>query len=109
MRRYVIQTAYADGSDRIPKGAIDWTRFKKNPVVLFNHDWSSPPVGLLTEINEKLVSGLPRMHMLTEDSKSCYRLLRTHKVALYPGGEAVRDEHGKITSFKLYEVSICAK
>lgn len=64
----------------IPNEVIDFSRYNPNPVILKNHKWDEPPLGLMTDIkfeNGKW-SGVPVFHKLTKDSQEY--------AAMYEGG-----------------------
>lgn len=55
----------------IPNETIDFSRFTGNPVILKQHRWEEPPLGLMTDIkleNGKW-TGIPVFHKITDDSK----------------------------------------
>lgn len=54
----------------IPNNVINFDRYRKNPVILKQHNWNEPPIGLMTDIRfEKgQWTGIPVFHRLTQDS-----------------------------------------
>src|ERR1700748_767518 len=60
-----------DQGFRIPNDVLDFGRYKKNPIVLLQHNWESLPLGQMTEIdfNDGEWTGIPVFHRLTEESR----------------------------------------
>lgn len=56
-----------------PNEAVDFSRYKYNPVILRNHDWQSVSIGLMTDIHfdkdDQSWKGLPDFHGLNDESK----------------------------------------
>lgn len=125
-----------DKGSIIPNNVIRWDRFKKNPIVLKNHDWNSDPIGFWTSIQNDQgmavnqdgdLSGIPVLHEITDVAKTTKALYESGNlkgasiggIAIYkadPTGR--RDEKGnplpyfnaqglmECTEFDLYEISI---
>ena len=70
-KRIVFSTATPnDQGGIITNDSIDFKRYKTNPVVLCQHDWSAPPLGLMTDIKEidGKLTGVPVFHRLSAES-----------------------------------------
>lgn len=96
-------------TNEVPGLVFDFSRYHKNPVLLKEHDWASNPIGFFKDIkfDGKEWSGRPTFHGLTPNSLGIIEAL-SNKVQFkaYPGGECERDKDGKVTRFKIYEISI---
>lgn len=73
-KRIVFTTeAPNDQGGVIPNNTLDFSRYNLNPVVLCQHVWGDPPIGLMTDIKYDSAagewSGLPVFHGITKDSK----------------------------------------
>jgi hypothetical protein len=114
----------------IPNDVIDFSRFNTNPVILCQHAWEAPPIGLMTDVQMQggKWTGIPVFHGLTEESKQYKALYEANEGwirACSIGGEAIwkstkrNGSYGEITDytidedgnricekFNLYEVSI---
>jgi len=84
----------SDGDVVLPNG-LDFSRYTKNPVVLFNHDLSQP-IGFAEEIkvNDNNVIAKTRFGS-TEEAQKIYqlvkdRVLRTHSIGFIPLEAEVR-------------------
>lgn len=120
-KRIVFSTASPnDQGGIIPNECIDFKRFKKNPVVLCQHDWNAPPLGKMVDIkleNGKY-TGLPVFHRLTPESTVYADLYEAGYInACSIGGEAewktngagqtvLKDGFRQCEKFNLYEISI---
>jgi hypothetical protein len=122
-KRIVFSTVTPnDQGGVIPNSTIDFTsRFNANPVVLCQHDWNAPPLGLMTDIKEENgeLSGIPVFNKITEDSKTYAALYEGGWIkACSIGGEAewktnnagqpvlTKEGHRQCEKFVLYEISI---
>lgn len=121
-KRIVFSTATPnDQGGIIPNGVIDFSRFKSNPVILCQHRWEEPPLGLMTDIRLEgdKWTGIPVFNKITEESKKYAALYEGGWIkACSIGGEAawktnaagqyVMDKNGfrQCVSFMLYEISI---
>lgn len=104
----------------IPNDSIDFKRFHANPVVLCQHDWYSPPLGLMTDIkmeNGKW-TGIPVFHGITKESKEYKDMYDGGWLkACSIGGDAewktnaagqpiLKDGFRQCERFNLYEISM---
>ena len=113
-KRLVFTTATPnDQGGIIPNEVIDFSRYKSNPVVLCQHDWNAPPIGMMTDIKEKdgKYSGIPVFHRLTKDSVEYADMydagfLKSCSI----GGEAIwkNDSAGR-TYFDAQGMKVCEK
>lgn len=105
----------------IPNEVIDFSRFKANPVVLCQHQWNDPPLGLMTDIKLEggKYSGIPIFHGETKESleyQAMYNkgFLRACSIGgeaewkTNTAGQAVLDKNGnrQCEKFMLYEISL---
>lgn len=103
----------------IPNSAIDYSRYKLNPVILRNHNWEDYAIGYMTKINPNDCSAEPVFHNITDDSKICSKMyeegyLRTASiggVAYWKAdqfGNVLTDKDGnkQCERFLLYEISL---
>lgn len=104
----------------ITNDVIEFKRFKKNPVVLCQHDWNAPPLGKMTDIKiiDGKLTGIPVFHRLTPESMVYADLYEAGFIkACSIGGEAewktnaagqvdLKNGFRQCTRFNLYEVSI---
>jgi|GEM_PF-1332447 hypothetical protein len=120
-----------DQGFRIPNDVLDFGRYKKNPIVLLQHNWESLPLGQMTEIdfNDGEWTGIPVFHRLTEESriaddlwqagvlKACSiggfkELKTTGKMTRDKDGNPTpeiwidKDGLGEATHFEIYEISM---
>lgn len=120
-----------DQGFRIPNDVLDFGRYKKNPVVLLQHNWESLPLGQMTDIdfNDGEWSGVPIFHRLTEESRIADDLwqagvLKACSIGgfkeLKTTGKMTRDKDGsptpeiwtdkdglaEATNFEIYEISM---
>lgn len=120
-----------DQGFRIPNDVLDFGRYKKNPIVLLQHNWESLPLGQMTDIdfNDGEWTGLPVFHRLTEESriaddlwqagvlKACSiggfkELKTTGRTTRDKDGNAIpeiwldKDGLGEATHFEIYEISM---
>lgn len=121
-KRIVFSTASPnDQGGVIPNNSIDFARFKKNPVVLCQHDWNAPPLGKMTDIREEngQWTGVPVFHRITDSSREYADMYEAgHIQACSIGGEAEwkTNNAGQVSydkggnriceRFNLYEISI---
>jgi hypothetical protein len=124
-KRIVVTTATPnDQGGVIPDEALDFSRFKLNPVVLCQHIWGAPPIGMWSDwkLNAPGYPGwsmVPEFHGLEETSKLYGAMYEGGWIrACSIGGEAewktntagqlVYDANGNkiCEKFVLYEVSI---
>lgn len=116
----------------IPDDVINFDRYRKNPVILKQHNWNEPPIGLMSDIryDEGLGwTGIPNFHRLTQDSreyadmweagylKACSiggykelettgRMLKDKDGKQYPEPKLDADGLGRAKLFDLYEISM---
>lgn len=120
-----------DQGFRIPNDVLDFGRYKKNPVVLLQHNWESLPLGQMTDIDydNGEWTGVPVFHRLTEESRIADDLwqadiLKACSIGgfkeLKTTGRMTRDKDGnqtpeiwtdadglaEATSFEIYEISM---
>lgn len=95
-----------DGESIDPKG-WDFSHFMKNPVLLWGHDYTSPPIGVVRELKEQdgkiIASGVFARTQFAQEVRSLYDdgILRTVSVGFIP-----KDRDGKnITAAELLELS----
>lgn len=132
-QRIVFSTATPnDQGFRIPNNTISFSRYKKNPVILKQHDWGAPPLGLMTDIRQDAQgnwTGIPVFHGITQDSReyaqmweqgfltACSiggykelettgRMIQDKEGNKYPEPKLDKDGIATCTSFELYEVSM---
>ena len=82
----------------IPNDSIDFSRFLKNPVVLKQHNWEEPPLGLMTDVRFEQGgwTGAPIFHGFTTDSKEYGQMYNKGFMrACSIGGEAIWRTTGK--------------
>lgn len=117
----------------IPNQVIDFGRYKRNPVILKQHNWDLPPIGLMTDIQFDAVqgqwTGVPTFHRLTQDSREYADMweagfLKACSIGGYKElettGRTIKDKEGKsypepklnaeglatASLFDLYEISM---
>ena len=80
--RFTNSTPNDQGSI-VPNEAIDFTRYKFNPVILRDHNWTDVAIGMMEDIHLEDGSwkGLPNFHGLNDESKLAK--------AMYEGGDLV--------------------
>ena len=80
--RFTNSTPNDQGSI-VPNEAIDFTRYKFNPVILRDHNWTDVAIGMMEDIHLEDGSwkGLPNFHGLNDESKLAK--------AMYEGGYLV--------------------
>lgn len=131
-KRIVFSTATPNNQGGvIPNDVLDFSRFKKNPIVLSQHDWEADPIGLWTDIRFEggEWSGVPEFHGLTDASRTKRELFEggwlkgasiggettwalTGRKVVNEDGIAVpeykKDDKGNriCTKFTVYEISI---
>lgn len=131
-QRIVFSTNTAnDQGFIIPNNVINFDRYRKNPVILKQHNWNEPPIGLMTDIRFQngQWTGIPMFHRLTQDSReyadmwdagfltACSiggykelettgKLLRDKDGKQVPEIKLDADGNGKATVFDLYEISM---
>lgn len=124
-KRITFTTATAnDQGGVIPDDSLDFARFDLNPVVLCQHVWGAPPIGLMTDYKYNVPgypgwSGVPAFHGITKDSEEYKKMYDGGWIrACSIGGEAewktnnagqlVYDANGNkiCEKFILYEISI---
>lgn len=98
IRHHVDET----GKDDFPIEALDFKRYRKNPVILHQHDWAGPPIGYFKDLDEKDFSGVPVFHRKDPVSESYVEnMLAGVMVEYYPGGFWNKNR----TRFEVMEVS----
>jgi hypothetical protein len=121
-KRIVFSTGTPnDQGGVIPNEAIDFSRYKANPVVLCQHQWNDPPLGIMTDIKLEggKWTGIPVFHGLTKESAEYAAMYDSgHLRACSIGGEAewkqnasgqpelTKDGLRQCENFKLYEISM---
>lgn len=122
-KRIVFTTATPnDQGGVIPNESLNFSRFNLNPVVLCQHDWSAPPLGLMTDIKKDKNgnwTGVPVFHGITKESAEYKAMYEGGWIkACSIGGEAewqtnnasqpILDKAGNkiCEKFNLYEISI---
>lgn len=121
-KRIVFSTATPnDQGGIIPNNVIDFNRFKSNPVLLCQHNWNAPPLGLMTDIKEidGQWTGIPVFNRITKESQEYGDMYEGGWIkACSIGGEAewktntagqaVLTKEGlrQCEHFELYEISI---
>lgn len=87
---------------------IDFSRFFRNPVLLWRHEWDGHPLGMAENIkfNGYFWSFRPVFHLQTVQSIDVAKLYKRKMLKAYAGGEAEHDDAGQIKRFKLYEISL---
>lgn len=123
-KRIVFTTATPnDQGGVIPNNSLWFERFKKNPVVLCQHDWGKPPIGLMTDVKFDAAkgewSGVPVFHRITKESQEYADMYDGGWIrACSIGGEAEWKTNGAgqiqydpqgnkvCEKFVLYEISI---
>jgi len=121
-KRIVFSTATPnDQGGIIPNDCIDFARYNVNPVILCQHNWYEPPLGLMTDIkieNGKW-TGVPVFHKITKESQEYAAMYEKGFLrACSIGGDAVwkknaanqtfYDKNGNrvCEKFYLYEISM---
>lgn len=98
-KRIVFSTATPnDQGGVIPNDVIDFSRFNSNPVVLCQHKWGDPPLGLMTDIQymNGEWSGVPVFNRITAESKEYADLYDGGWIkACSIGGQAIWATTGK--------------
>lgn len=92
-----------------PGLVLDFSRYRKNPVILKEHNWAEAPIGFAKDIkyDGKEWSIRSTFHGETPESLNIISaLIAKTQLKLYPGGQVERDKDGNITRFHLYEISI---
>jgi len=122
-KRIVFTTATPnDQGGVIPNDSLNFARFSLNPVVLCQHDWNAPPLGIMTDIKKDKAgnwTGIPVFHGITKESQEYKAMYEGGWIrACSIGGEAewktntagqtVLDAQGNkvCEKFNLYEISI---
>lgn len=121
-KRIVFSTATPnDQGGVIPNNVIDFSRFKKNPVMLKQHNWNADPIGMWKDVRLEggKWTGEPVFHGLTEESqKTRDQYDKGFIRAASIGGEAIwklnaagqyeldKDGNRICEKFYLYEISI---
>jgi hypothetical protein len=115
----------------IPNEVINFNRYKKNPVILKQHNWNEPPIGLMTDVRFENGewTGIPVFHRLTNDSReygdmwdagfltACSiggykelettgRMLKDKDGKQYPEPKLNKEGLATATIFDLYEISM---
>ena len=105
----------------IPSDSIDFARYNVNPVLLCQHDWNAPPLGVMKDIKLEggKWTGIPIFHRKTAASNEYADLWEAGQlVACSIGGEAdwkcnhagqailTTDGHRTCERFNLYEISM---
>lgn len=115
----------------IPNQNINFDRYRKNPVILKQHNWNEPPIGLMTDVRFEngQWTGIPTFHRLTQDSreyadmweagylKACSiggykelettgRMLKDKDGKQYPEPKLNADGLATAKVFDLYEISM---
>jgi hypothetical protein len=123
-KRIVFNTSTPnDQGGIITNDTIDFTRYNPNPVILCEHMWSAPPLGIMTDIKviDGKYTGIPVFHRKTQASieyadmyeagalKACsiggFAEWKTNGA-----GQPLLDKDGNRTCvrFDLYEISMCS-
>jgi len=71
-KRIIFSTPYPnDQGSIIPNNVISFNRFNLNPVLLEQHNWNLPPLGIMTDIQleDGKWTGVPVFHKKTQASK----------------------------------------
>jgi len=121
-KRIVFSTGTPnDQGGIIPNETIDFSRYKANPVVLCQHQWEQPPLGIMTDIKLEggKYSGIPVFHGITKESQEYRDMYEAgHLRACSIGGEASwkknsagqpdlsKDGFRQCEKFMLYEISM---
>lgn len=88
---------------------IDFSRIKAQGII--THNFDQTPIGKFGDIkqidDEIFVEAIVPIN--SEGEKLINLGIESGMIQVYPGGEVKYDENGKISEFKIYEVSICSK
>jgi hypothetical protein len=100
--------------ESLPIDSWDLINFKKNPVLLWAHDYSVPPIGVATKIkveNNRLIF-TPEFHTITQLSREIKAMfesdppiMNSFSVGFIPHYEKATDKNGNKVPLELLEIS----
>lgn len=90
---------------------LQWDRYRKNPILLYDHDWSKP-IGFVNGIRREGDKWIGRLNFdgvtdLSREAKGMYEAGTLRAVSI--GGKAYYTEHDGVkfaTRFDVYEISL---
>jgi hypothetical protein len=90
----------------ISPDVLDWSRWYRNPVILWEHQWHELPLAMGV-LNLQDMTVLPHFHeMLPMAATVMELMLAGLRPKAHPGGYAKRDAAGNVTRFEIYELSL---
>lgn len=90
---------------------LQWDRYRKNPILLYDHDWGKP-IGFVNSIRREGDNWIGRLNFdgvtdLSREAKGMYEAGTLRAVSI--GGKAYYTEHDGVkfaTRFDVYEISL---